>query len=159
MSSRGRGSDPVLRAAVISALAATPALSDEALCETRDWAAHEHGHRDLGHGRVAWMWSWSAEGVADDILVMDCATGQGLRARARAERMTAPLPYDRRARAARVLQRAADAPHFFRFDRLAEAFDTIHVPSEPLARDTEPCACAALYPGRFDAGQSMTRDQ
>ena len=135
---------------VISLLLAGPAIALP-MCESRDWAAHEHGHRDLGHGRVAWTWSWELEGVADDLHVVDCARAEGLRARARAERMTNALPYDRRAKATRAIELAAGAPHFFRLETLADALDDIHVPSEVLALREEPCACATYYPGRFGA--------
>ena len=100
---------------------------------------------------MAWTWSWDLEGLADDLHVVDCASAEGLRARARAERMTGALPYDRRVKAVQTIELAAGAPHFFRFQSLAEALDDIQVPSERLALRKEPCACATYYPGRFGA--------
>jgi hypothetical protein len=135
-------------AALAAAAAAMPALAAPESCTARvHWNAVEHSARDLGHGRVAWVWSWSLEGVADDLHVADCASGEGLVARARAHGMSEEIPYDRREDAARVVAReAAAAPAFFTFPRLAAALEAERVPTRPIVHEREPCACALHYP-------------
>ena len=110
------------------------------------WHAVEAGHRDMGEARVAWAEVWSAEGIADDFHLVDCATGEGLKARARAERMGEPVPYDRRTKVRAVLQEAADYPLFFSWEALEARLVGLRVPVERLHHASEPCACAAQYP-------------
>ena len=144
------GIDPffgLLLAAGLMALA-TGALG-AATCERRAHVtAVEWGHADLGQGLVRWTWSWSNEGVADDLILADCATGQSLTARVRAQNMTESVPYDRRDRAERVLTRltALAARPFFTFEGLRAALAEERVPATiaPLAEPA--CACLAFYP-------------
>ncbi len=138
------------------------AAEARAPCAAREgWNAHVHSHRDLGFRRVGWTWSWSAEGVADDLHVMDCQSGEGLAVRARAERMTNPIAYDKRKGASALIAQQANAPHFFRLDTLADALARQRLPAERFTALAEPCACAAFYPGVFpgknDAGVALGR--
>jgi len=136
--------------ALVTVVLCAPTAEARALCAAREgWHASVHSHRDLGFARVAWTWSWNAEGVADDFHVVDCAAGQGLSVRARAERMSLSLPYDRRATAEALINRAAKAPHFFSLATLAKSLTKAHLAAETFVAANEPCACAAFYPGVY----------
>lgn len=140
----------MIKAALIAAL--MPGMAVASTCFQRDWEEVEHSHRDLGHGRVEWVWSWSFEGVADDIHVLDCASGKGIKVRARSERMQSPIPFDRREKARAIIDRAASAPHFLRFDHLSEDLARARMTAQALVPKAEPCACATYYPGAFASG-------
>ena len=126
-------------------------------CFNRDWAAVEHNHRDMNGGRVAWIWSWNEEGVADDWIVFDCANGDGLRARARSERMQSDLPFDRRARAARVIDNQERGHAFFSMAGFADAMAAVNVPTTPYETTETPCACSVFYPDLPASEQAQER--
>ena len=134
--------------AVIAADAAAQKIARE--CQRRvDGNAVEHSHSDLGDSLVGWFWSWTAEGVADDMIVAECGSGKTLTARARSERMTETIPYDRRQAAMREILRLTrpEARAFFTLEGLREALQDVRVPSEIASVAEENCACAAFYPG------------
>ena len=133
-----------------TALIATEGAAQEIArqCWQRDWSEVEHTHSDLGEGLVGWVWSWTAEGVADDIIIADCRSGATLTARARSERMKEDIPYDRRRPAMREILRLTrpEARAFFSLEELGAALDKVRVPSELAEVTQENCACAAFYP-------------
>ena len=139
----------MIQQTVISmALLASPAAAVSAGdCLRRvDTYAFERDQTDLGLGRVSWTWSWTAEGVADDLFLADCASGEAIAARKRDENMTSPVPYDRRPRARRVLETLKQGPQFLTMARATEAFEDQRIPVRALTLSHEPCACAAFYP-------------
>lgn len=102
---------------------------------------------DLGEGRVIWRDWWAQEGTATDLVVVDCASGQGLRARVAEANMSAALPFDKTDRALKAVDRVhAGARVFATFERLEEALDRDARRIEHIVLTKEPCACAALYP-------------
>ena len=142
---------PAATAIVLSGAMAGAAAAQEIAreCHARvDGNAIEHTHTDLGDGLVGWFWSWTAEGVADDMIVAECESGRRLTARARSERMTETIPYDRRRPAMREVLQMTDpgARAFFSLERLATALEGANVPSEITETTDETCACAAFYP-------------
>lgn len=133
---------------------ATPAPALElAQCARLTTPSHggEAEHRDLKDGRVFYVEWWSLEGVYRDIVVADCGTAQHLTARTVEERISDRPPYDRDAKAARLLETELGASAaLFSLDRIARALDGAARDIKIAALDVEPCACAALYPGARD---------
>ncbi len=153
-----------MRVAVVAiALAGAPAAAMTGSECARDyaWSASETGHTDLEAGLVMWTSSWSAEGVYDDFVVVDCASGQGLVARARAERITQDPPFDRRRQASASIARttAPKSRPFFRFETLQRDLDAHRVPNRQIALSSEPCACATYYPGLYTAPPPAAAEQ
>jgi len=107
----------------------------------------EADHMDLGEGRVMWRDWWSQEGTATGFAIVDCASGEALTFRTQEENMNARLPFDRTAKALRVVTDAHQGSRVF------ASLTQVAMKIDPIARDTrlttlqtEPCACAALYP-------------
>jgi len=109
--------------------------------------AGETAHRDLGEGRVLWQNWWAQEGTATDLVVVDCASGNGLRARVAEANMSAERPFDKTNRALSSVELIHDSARVFAtFERLETALSRDVRRIERLALTKEPCACAALYP-------------
>lgn len=107
----------------------------------------EADHVDLGDGRVMWRDWWSQEGSSTDIRIVDCAPGEMLTARVAEENMTARLPFDRREDALSVIARhESGARVFATLNRIGDDLQGIARDVEIATFDTEPCACAAVYP-------------
>jgi len=137
-----------LLAFALLGLAAPVQALTAADCDRTTHISHggEADHMDLGEGRVMWRDWWSQEGVATDFTIADCASGEALSFRTAEERMNKRLPFDRTAKALRVVDQIhSGARVFATLPRLADAL-------APIARDValealteEPCACAAFY--------------
>ncbi len=96
------------------------------------------------------MWRdwWSQEGIATDFSIVDCARGEALMFRTAEERMTDRGPFDRTAKALQVIEtHESGARVFSTFERMQADLKAIARDIEIKSIDTEPCACAALYPG------------
>lgn len=107
----------------------------------------EADHRDLGEGRVMWRDWWSQEGTFTEFVIADCAPGTALRFRTAEERMTNRLPFDRTAEALGAVERAHQGARVFAtLPRVAEALQNTVRDVQIANLQTEPCACAALYP-------------
>lgn len=97
-------------------------------------------------GRVAWVEWWSNEGVYNDLVVMDCKTGDFLKARTLDEGISDRW-FNRRADALDVLEtQMAVAPSLFSFTRLAEALKDVGRNITLASATDESCACAAVHP-------------
>ena len=107
--------------------------------------AVEHSARDLGQGRVAWEWVWTNQGISHDFYVLDCVSGEGLRAFGQQHYFREDVPFDRREETRGVIDSVATS-QLFSFEWLGRAFDQVDVAYEAVALTTEPCACAAFYP-------------
>ncbi len=119
-------------------------------CDRTTHISHggETGHRDLGHGRVAYAEWWSQEGVYLDLIIADCGTGQALSTRTREERISERPPFDRTEKVLAILDaQFAVSPKLFSLIRLADVLEHIGKDIEIAAMTEDPCACAALYPG------------
>ncbi|MEO0939648.1 MAG: hypothetical protein AAFY38_15950 [Pseudomonadota bacterium] len=145
---------PVLRRALetasVSLCLALPAqaltLSD---CDRITHVSHggEAGHVDLGQGRVMWTDWWSQEGTATDITIADCAPGTALRFRTAEENMGTRLPFDRTQKALAIVARhEKGARAFATLTRIAAELEGVARDIRTETLNTEPCACAALYP-------------
>ena len=141
----------MIKALAISLAFAAPAsaltLAD---CDRTTHVSHggETGHRDVGGARVVYAEWWSQEGVFTDLVIADCAEGMALKTRTKEERISARPPFDRTDKAIGILDtELAVSPSLFSFDRLAAALKGTGRDIEIAALDTQPCACAAAYPG------------
>ena len=134
--------------ALISLCVAGPALGVTPAACDRTVMVHavEHSAQDLGHGRVAWEWVWTNQGISHDFFVLDCASGEGLRAFGQQHYFREDVPFDRREEARGVIASVATS-QLFSFDWLGRALDQVDVEYEAIALATEPCACAAFYAG------------
>ncbi len=136
-------------ALLLFGLAAPASALTLAECDRTTHVSHggETGHRDLGHGRVAYAEWWSQEGVFLDLIIADCGTGQALSARTREERISERPPFDRTGKALKIIEdHLAASPALFSLTRLAGALERTGKDIEVAAMTDEPCACAALYP-------------
>ena len=136
--------------AICLALFALPAAAlTLAECERTTHVSHggERGHRDMGAGRVLYGEWWSQEGVYTDLVVADCRAGKLLRTRTREQRISARLPFDRTEKALKIIETEfAASPSLFRLEGLARALKRPVRDIEISMMQSEPCACAALYP-------------
>ena len=142
-----------VRASLMASVLAVIAGQGQALtleaCTRTTHISHggEAFHRDLGEGRVAWLDWWSQEGMAHDIMIVDCAPGAALRARTAEENMSARAPFHRTEDAVQIIDQQHKASRAFAtLPRIAAALDK---KAEDITLSTlteEPCACAALYP-------------
>jgi hypothetical protein len=108
----------------------------------------EYGHTDLSGGLVLWGYRWTNQGTAEDLHLADCRSGKTVRARLMSHGMTEAIPYDRRKQAAdAMLTFLEGSMAFLTLDRAATALSEARVPVERAVLTSEPCACAALYPG------------
>lgn len=108
----------------------------------------EADHRDLGEGRVMWRDWWSQEGTATSFAIVDCAPGAALTFRTAEENMGPRAPFDRTEKALKVIKNhESGARAFATFGRMAADLDKIARDIEIVTLSSEPCACAALYPG------------
>ncbi|MEM9708845.1 MAG: hypothetical protein AAF871_08625 [Pseudomonadota bacterium] len=134
----------VLTMALAGPVVAAPNLAS---CEAKlAWNGANHSFKDHGQGLVEWTYSWSGEGVAEDLYLFDCGRDEGVKARVKAERMGNPIPYDRRPKARRIVDRAVGARAFFTFERLAALLEHQRIPVTQIEGRIEPCPCAVLYP-------------
>ncbi|WP_299687164.1 hypothetical protein [uncultured Tateyamaria sp.] len=118
-------------------------------CDRTTHISHggEADHRDLGEGRVMWRDWWSQEGTATSFAIVDCGLGAALTFRTAEDNMGTRLPFDKTAKALRILaQHENGARAFATFDRIAADLDGTAKDIEITTLDAEPCACAALYP-------------
>jgi hypothetical protein len=107
----------------------------------------EADHRDLGEGRVMWRDWWSQEGTATGFKLVDCAPGHALMFRTAEENMGPRLPFDRTDKALKVVDRHESGSRAFAtFERMAADLEKIARDIEIVTLQSEPCACAALYP-------------
>ena len=107
----------------------------------------EAGHRDLGEGRVAWLDWWSQEGMAHDIMIVECASGEMLRFRTAEENMSARAPFHKTDEAVQIVNDQHLASRVFAtLPRIAEAVGDVARDVTLGSLEQEPCACAALYP-------------
>ncbi len=149
-------------ALVLIGLAAPANALTLADCDRTTHISHggETGHRDLGHGRVAYAEWWSQEGVYLDLIIADCGTGQALSTRTREERITERPPFDRTEKALAIIEdHLAASPALFSLPRLAKALERTGKDIEIAAMTDDPCACAALYPGLGGARAPYEADQ
>ena len=108
----------------------------------------EADHRDLGEGRVMWRDWWSQEGTATSFAIVDCAPGATLTFRTAEENMGPRLPFDRTDKALKIIENhESGARAFATLPRIAADLDKIARDIEIVTLASEPCACAALYPG------------
>ncbi len=104
-------------------------------------------HMDLGDGRVMWRDWWSQEGTATTFVLMDCASGEMLSARAAEENMGHRTAFDRTDDVWDVLNRhQSGARVFATFERIAADLKNIARDVTITMRMDETCACAAAYP-------------
>jgi len=107
----------------------------------------EADHRDMGEGRVMWRAWWSQEGTFTDIVIADCASGEALRFRTAEERMSERPPFDRNAQALMAVEKVHEGARVFAtLPRVADAVRDDARDVQIANLQTEPCACASLYP-------------
>ena len=113
---------------------------------THNAHAGEARHQVFDGGRVAWVDWWSNEGVYNDLVVMDCETGDFLKARTLDEGITDRW-FNRRTQALEVLaSHMKVAPSLFTFTGLADALKGNGRNIEIASATAESCACAAVHP-------------
>lgn len=138
-----------IRAALILFCLGTPGFAIELAQCDRITHTHHGGqdmHRDLGEGRVMWRDWWSQEGTAEDFTIMDCGPGEALTFRTASVNMGHEPPFDRTEDALEVIDRhESGARVFATLRRMAADLDPIARGVSVSTRDTESCACAALY--------------
>jgi len=104
-------------------------------------------HRDLGEGRVAWLDWWSQEGMAHDVMIVDCAPGDALRARTAEENMGPRAPFHNTEDAVKIIDDQHKAARVFAtLPRIAAALKKDAKDITLSTLKAEPCACAVLYP-------------
>ncbi|MEL6609905.1 MAG: hypothetical protein AAFO93_13420, partial [Pseudomonadota bacterium] len=137
-------------AAATYVMGALPAAAiDLSACARTTHISHagEAGHRDLGEGRVAWGDWWAQEGTSTDIMVVECASGDAVRARVAEANMSSEPAFDKTDRAISAIEQVhSGARVFATLDRVAAALDRDARRIERVTLTSEPCACAALYP-------------
>ncbi|MEM1432185.1 MAG: hypothetical protein AAGG09_22225 [Pseudomonadota bacterium] len=113
----------------------------------KGWNGWEIRHRDLGHGRVAFAESWSAEGTYLDLIVTECDSGDTVRTRVREEMVKDRPAFNRTARGVEIVDRhARRSPALFSIDALAADLADVGEDTDVRRVPAEFCACAALYP-------------
>ncbi len=141
----------------------TPSLAltlDECKRTTHPSHGGEAAHRDLGEGLVGYVEWWSQEGVFTDVVIANCYSGEYLRTRLREERMTDRPAFDRIQAGLNIIEtELGGAPSLFSFQRLAGALDRVGRDIEIAKLKTEPCACAAAYPGLLGQKEPYQRDK
>lgn len=139
-----------LGAGLLALMAGQAQATVLAHCERITHVAHggQSGHSDLGEGRVIWLDWWNQEGIAEDLVLVECASGDALRFRTVEENMNRRLPLRKTDEAMRIVATEHKAARVFAtLPRIAAAV-------EGVARDVtlfslashETCACSALYP-------------
>ena len=139
-----------LLASLVAGIAGQGSALTLAECTRTTHISHggEAFHRDLGEGRVAWLDWWSQEGMAHDIMIVDCAPGDALRARTAEENMSRRAPFHRTEDAVEIIDQQHKASRAFAtLPRIAEALKKKAKDIELTTLTDETCACAALYPG------------
>lgn len=132
--------------AMIAGQSSALALSE---CTRTTHISHggEAFHRDMGEGRVAWLDWWSQEGMAHDIMLVECASGDALRARTAEENMSRRAPFHKTEAAVAILETEhAGSRAFATLPRIAAALGKKAEDIALITLAAEPCACAALYP-------------
>ena len=136
-------------ALALSAVAGPALALSLAECDRTTHISHggETGHVDFGEGRVGYAAWWSQEGVSRDLIVVDCASGRFLTVRTHEERINDRLIPDRTRKARGIIaEELMGSAALFSFERLADRLEPVGEDIEIASLDTEPCACAALYP-------------
>lgn len=140
----------LVQAALVCAIAPSATALTLAQCDRITHISHggESDQTDLGDGRVMWIDWWSQEGTAEDVTIMECASGDALQFRTAETNMTrGRTPFDKTDAALGIIAlHESGARAFATFDRIAADLERVARDIHQHQSTTESCACAALYP-------------
>ena len=127
----------------IIALTITSLAGSVPSCErnTHDYAG-EANHVAISQDRVAFSSWWANQGQSEDLIVLECATGQGIAARTFEIDMSEEPPFDNRFTAWDILAEIEGSGFLLTLDQMAERFDQINAPTRKIFMK-EACACKA----------------
>ncbi len=138
-----------LLAAILAGSAGQATAVELEACTRTTHVSHggEADHVDLGEGRVMWREWWSQEGTFTDYKIVECGPGEALMFRTAEDGITDDIPFDRTFNALKIVDEQHEAARVFAtLPRIADALDKTARKVQIANLQTEPCACAALYP-------------